>query len=77
MAIAPAEVGSTAFRAVIILFDEHLWEGLVPFGVNSRDRGLLYVDDVPALATLLNVPENFFCSDPRAFTDTDGALTTP
>lgn len=67
----------TAFRAVVILFDEHLWEGLVSFGVNYRDRGLLYVDDVPALAALLDVPESFFCSDPRAITDTDGALTAP
>jgi hypothetical protein len=67
----------TAFRAVVILFDEHLWEGLVSFGVNYRDRGLLYVDDVPALAALLDVPESFFCSDPRAFTDSDGALAAP
>ncbi|MFJ9565971.1 hypothetical protein ACIRQQ_38760 [Streptomyces fuscichromogenes] len=66
-----------AFRAVVILFDEHLWEGLVSFGVNYRDRGLLYVDDAPALAALLDVPESFLCSDPRAFTDTDGALTAP
>lgn len=66
-----------AFRAVIILFDEHLWEGVVSFGVNSRDRGLLYVDDVPALAELLDVPESFFRSDPRTFTDTDGSLTAP
>ncbi|MFG2276039.1 hypothetical protein ACGFNY_40545 [Streptomyces chartreusis] len=56
----------TAFRAVTILFDEHLWEGLVSFGVNYRDRGLLYVDDVPALAALLDMPESFFQSDPRA-----------
>ncbi|GAA4027113.1 hypothetical protein GCM10022232_86080 [Streptomyces plumbiresistens] len=66
-----------AFRAVIILFDEHLWEGVVSFGVNYRDRGLLYIDDVPALAALLDVPESFFSRAPRAFTDTDGALTTP
>jgi hypothetical protein len=66
-----------AFRVVVILFDEHLWEGLVSFGVNYRDRGLLYVDDAPELAALLDVPESFFCRDPRAFTDTDGALTAP
>jgi len=66
-----------AFRAVTILFDEHLWDGLVSFGVNYRDRGLLYIDDVPALAALLEVPEGFFHTDPRAFTDSDGALTAP
>ncbi|MFF9171768.1 MULTISPECIES: hypothetical protein [unclassified Streptomyces] len=66
-----------AFQAVTILFDEHLLEGLLSFGVNNRDRGLLYIDDVPAVAALLNVPETFFRSDPRAFTDTDGALTAP
>ncbi|MGC0334884.1 hypothetical protein RKD23_007961 [Streptomyces sp. SAI-170] len=68
---------NTTFRAVVILFDEHLWEGMVSFGVNYRDRGLLYVDDVPALAALLDVPESFFCNDPRAFADKDGALTAP
>ncbi|MFD9865006.1 hypothetical protein [Streptomyces alboflavus] len=47
------------------------------FGVNSRDRGLLYVDDPPALAALLDMPESFFRSDPRSFTDTVGALTAP
>ncbi|MFH9712881.1 hypothetical protein ACH4MW_36960 [Streptomyces luteogriseus] len=66
-----------AFRAVTILFDEHLWDGLVSFGVNYRDRGLLYIDDVPALAALLQVPEGFFDTDPRAFTGADGALTAP
>ncbi|MFG2803663.1 hypothetical protein [Streptomyces pseudovenezuelae] len=67
----------TAFRAVVILFDERLWEGVVSFGVNYRDRGLLYIDDFPALTALLDVPASFFFSDPRAFNDTDGALTAP
>jgi len=76
LATAPAEVGNTAFRAVIILFDEHLREGLVPFGVNSRDRGLLYVDDVPALAPSSTCPKTSSAAihGPSAPT---GALTTP
>ncbi|WP_019063727.1 hypothetical protein [Streptomyces prunicolor] len=74
MATAPAEVGNTAFRAVIILFDEHLREGLV--GVNSRDRGLLYVDDVPALAPSSTCPKTSSAAihGPSAPTS---ALTTP
>ncbi|MGW7276263.1 hypothetical protein ACWGH5_37900 [Streptomyces sp. NPDC054864] len=67
----------TTLRAVIILFDEHLWDGLVSFGVNYRDRGVLYIDDAPALAALLDVPATFFRSDPRSFVDADGALTAP
>ncbi|MEU6578280.1 hypothetical protein [Streptomyces sp. NPDC046805] len=66
-----------AFRAIIILLDQRFWDGLVTFGVNYRDRGLLYVEDVPVLAALLDVPEHFFHTDPRAFTDTDGTLTAP
>ncbi|MGK5695571.1 hypothetical protein ACSNOJ_22210 [Streptomyces sp. URMC 128] len=65
------------FRAVTTLYDEHLWEGIVSFGVNYRDRGLLYIEDVPALAALLDVSESFFRTDPRAFTDTAGVLTAP
>ncbi|GAA1375974.1 hypothetical protein [Streptomyces beijiangensis] len=66
-----------AFRAVTIVFDEHLWDELVSFGVNYRDRGVLYVPDVPALAALLDVPESFFHTDPRACTGADGLLTAP
>ncbi|MFJ8536830.1 hypothetical protein [Streptomyces sp. NPDC093591] len=67
----------TAFRAITILHDEHLWEELVSFGVNYRDRGVLYIEDVPALAGLLDVPENFFRTDPRAFSDSEGTLIAP
>lgn len=66
-----------AWQAVIMLFDEHLWDEVVSFGVNQRDRGVLYIQDVPALAALLGVPESLFHTDPRAFTDTEGVLTTP
>ncbi|MBX7554371.1 hypothetical protein K1Y78_42130 [Streptomyces sp. tea 10] len=67
----------TAFHAITTLYDEHLWDGVVSFGVNHRDRGLLYIEDAPALATLLDVPETFFHTDPRAFSDSEGVVTAP
>ncbi|MFI0156697.1 hypothetical protein [Streptomyces lydicus] len=45
-------------------------------GWNYRERGVLYLHDVPALAALLHVPEDFFHADPRTFTD-EGTLTAP
>ncbi|MET8021170.1 hypothetical protein [Streptomyces decoyicus] len=46
-------------------------------GWNYRERGVLYLHDVPSLAALLHVPEDFFHADPRTFTDDDGTLTAP
>ncbi|MFJ9083847.1 hypothetical protein ACIRL3_15600 [Streptomyces sp. NPDC102384] len=66
-----------AFQAVTLLFDEHLAGEVMSFGFNSRERGLFYVDDVPALAALLDVPDDFFRSDPRTFTGDDGVLVAP
>ncbi|MFJ8954295.1 hypothetical protein ACIRO1_29790 [Streptomyces sp. NPDC102381] len=66
-----------AFQAVTFLFDERLAGEAVSFGFNYRERGLLYIDDAPALATLLDVPDDFFRTDPRAFSDQEGTLIVP
>ncbi|QLH19307.1 hypothetical protein [Streptomyces sp. Rer75] len=67
----------TAFHAITTLYDEHLWDGVVSFGLNLRDRGVLYIEDMAALKTLLDVPESFFHTDPRTFTDSDGVVIAP
>jgi hypothetical protein len=64
------------FLAASTVFEEYPLEGIVSMGWNLRERGVLYVHDVPALAALLDVPEGFFHADPRTFTD-DGTLTAP
>ncbi|WP_139238173.1 hypothetical protein [Streptomyces pini] len=65
------------FLAVCTLFDEQWWTGLATVGYNTGERGILYIDDAPALAALLDVPETFFSADTRAFTDADGAVVAP
>jgi len=65
------------FLAVCTLFDEQWWEGVVSIGYNAREHGVLYIEDVPALAALLDVPESFFSADARAFTDAEGTVTAP
>ncbi|SOE13658.1 hypothetical protein SAMN06272775_4635 [Streptomyces sp. 2323.1] len=65
------------FLAASLVFDECSVEDVVSMGWNYRERGVLYVDDVPALAAMLDVPEDFFVADPRAIVDDAGAATAP
>jgi hypothetical protein len=64
------------FVAAILVFDTCPLQGVAWIGWNWRKRGVLFVRDVPAFAALLGVPEEFFTSDPRSFTD-DGTVTAP
>lgn len=65
------------FLAASTVLEEYPREGIVSMGWNFRERGVLYVHDVPALAALLDVREDFFHADPRTFTDDEGTLTAP
>ncbi|MFF3403532.1 hypothetical protein ACFYW6_34185 [Streptomyces sp. NPDC002659] len=65
------------FVAVSTVFEECPLEGVVSMGWNYRERGVLYVEDVSALAEMLQVPESFFVADPHAFRDDEGAVTAP
>jgi hypothetical protein len=62
--------------AATLVFDTCPLQGAASIGWNWRKRGVLFVRDVPAFAALLEVPEEFFTSDPRSFTD-DGMVTAP
>lgn len=64
------------FVAASLVFETCPLEGAASIGWNWRERGVLYVQDVPAFAALLGVPPEFFTSDPRSFTE-DGAVTAP
>ncbi|WP_435602892.1 hypothetical protein [Streptomyces sp. bgisy130] len=65
------------FLAASTVFDECSVEGVVSMGWNYRERGVVYIDDVSALAAVLDVSEDFFVADPRAIVDDAGAVTAP
>ncbi|MFG2825643.1 hypothetical protein ACGFX4_40215 [Kitasatospora sp. NPDC048365] len=73
----PEDDQDTDFVAASLVFDTCPVTETVSMGWNTRERGVLYIHDVPALASMLQVPQDLFTSDPRTFTDDDGTLNAP
>ncbi|NGN63857.1 hypothetical protein G5C51_08035 [Streptomyces sp. A7024] len=67
--------GDAEFEAASWVFDQCTsLEGVASMGWNYRERGVLYVADLPALAAMIDVSDEFFARDPRAFRGNDGTV---